>query len=601
MTTTARIAFAVLVCATFGAFFAAQELKTRPPEVQDVTRLSPYFSPNRDGRFDRARISFRLKQTDDVTATVVNRDGDTVTTLVDDRTLPAGRRLRLVWDGTDARRRTVPDGTYRIRLNLRRQGRAVLIPRNVIKDTKPPEVVVDSIGPAKTVGPELLPNAAGEPATVNFSAPGRHKEIVVYRTDVRPARPVFDKPVRLDDDARNWAWNGTVDGRRLAAGTYVVVVRARDAAGNIGTSVPEPPRTDYGRPFPGRGGITIRYLRAQGPSGPVTAGQTARVAVEAPRASFQWRLRRVGDSRIVRRGSGSRTRVVRFRAPGGKSGLYLFEVNTRTRRTSTPVMVQSAAARPVLVVAPTTTWQGLNAADDDGDGQPDTLTAGLPVRLARPYVKDGLPPQIRRHEALLLSQLDRKGRRYDLTTDVALARGEGPKLDGHRGVIIAGDARWLDARVARSLRSFVRAGGRLLSVGTRSLRRSVTQTPGLRALAPTLPTQRDLFGARLRPIARPATPVALVNVVDKIDLFAGTAGQFDDVAAFEETLDVRGGRDAVAAAAATQDGQRSVIVAARDGRGLVIRTGMPEFSAGLRERPELRELLDRLWTLLGRR
>jgi hypothetical protein len=255
----------------------------------------------------------------------------------------------------------------------------------------------------------------------------------------------------------------------------------------------------------------------------------------------------------------------------------------------------------VLVVLPATTWQGLNVADDDGDGQPDTLTAGLPVRLARPYVKDGIPPQIRRHEALLLSQLDRKGRRYDLTTDVALARGEGPKLDGRRGVIIAGDARWLDARVARSLRSFVRAGGKVLSLGTRSLQRSVTQTPGLRAIGPTQPTQRDLFGARLRPIARPAAPVTVVNVVDKIDLFAGTAGQFDDVDAFEETLDVRGGSDAVAAAAATQDGERSVIVAARLGKGLVIRTGMPDFSANLRERPELTELLDRLWTLLRSR
>ena len=56
MTTTARIVFAVLVCATFGAFFVAQELKSTPPLVQDVTRQSPYFSPNRDGRVDRARI-----------------------------------------------------------------------------------------------------------------------------------------------------------------------------------------------------------------------------------------------------------------------------------------------------------------------------------------------------------------------------------------------------------------------------------------------------------------------------------------------------------------------------------------------------------------
>ncbi len=601
MTATARIAFAVLVCATFGAFFAAQELKTRPPEVQEVTRQSEYFSPNRDGRLDRARISFQLKQTDDVTATVVNRAGDTVTTLVDDRLLPAGQRLRLVWDGTDDRRRTAPDGTYRIRLNLRRQGRAVLIPRNITKDTEPPKILVDSISPAKTLGPELLPRADGKPATVNFSAPGRHKEVLVLRTDVRPARPVFDKPIRLDDDAKNWSWDGTADGRRVAAGTYVVVVRARDAAGNIGSSVAVPPRSDYGEPFPGRGGITIRYLRAQGPVGPVSAGETARVAVEAVGARFQWRLRKVGGSGVARRGSGTRTRVVSFKAPGGKSGLYLFEVNTRTRNTATPLVMQSATRQPVLVVLPTTTWQGLNPADDDGDGRPDTLTAGLPVRLARAYIKDGVPPQIRRHEALLLAQLDREGRRYDLTTDVALARGEGPKLAGHRGVIIAGDARWLDGRVARSLRSFVRGGGKLLTLGTRSLQRSITQTPGLRAITPTQPTPRDLFGFRLRPVVRPAAPVPVVNVVDKIDLFAGTAGQFDDVAVYEQTLDVRGGSDAVRAAAATQDGERSVIVAARVGKGLVIRTGMPEFSANLRGRPELAELLDRIWTLLRRR
>ena len=52
MTATARIAFALLVGATFAAFFAAQELKTTPPNVQDV-RATRVFSPNRDGRNDR--------------------------------------------------------------------------------------------------------------------------------------------------------------------------------------------------------------------------------------------------------------------------------------------------------------------------------------------------------------------------------------------------------------------------------------------------------------------------------------------------------------------------------------------------------------------
>lgn len=600
MTRFARIVFALLVGATFAAFFVAQALKSTPPRVEFT--VTPRFSPNKDGRFDRARIAFSLKRTDDVTVSVITREGDPVRRLLDNRTLRAGRLLRLPWDGRTDEGRIVPDGVYRVRLNLRRQGRAILLPRNIEKDTRPPRIAVTAIGPVRAPGAELLPREDGEPARVTFRAPGRRKQILVYRTDVRPIRQVFDEPVRLRDDATRWEWDGTVNGRRVAAGTYLVVVRARDRAGNVGSSVPLPPRFEYGRPLPGRGGITVRYLRARSPAAPVMAGENALVAVESAGARFTWTLRRVGTGAIRKRGSGSRSRRVRFAAPGGKSGLYLFEVRTRTRRTATPLVVQSRRQRDVLVVLPVTTWQGLNPVDDDGDGRPDTLPAGLPARvLGRPYVKDGIPPQIRRNEALLLTQLDREGRRYDLTTDVALARGEGPRLAGHRGVIIAGDARWLDGRVGRALRSFVRDGGRVLSVGTSSLRRSVTLTPHGRATAPTLPTARDLFGARLRPVVRPPAPVTVVNAADEIDLFAGTTGQFGGIEAFEQTVDVRGGSDAIAAAAATQDDARQVIVASRLGDGLVIRTGMPGFSASLRDDPALAELLDRIWTLLRTR
>jgi hypothetical protein len=598
VTATARIVFALLVGATFGAFFAAQELKSTPPRVE--FSVTPFFSPNRDGRHDRARVRFSLKRSDDVTVSVVTRDGDTVRRLIDDRRIRAGQDVRVPWDGRTAAGRSVPDGIYRVRLSLRRQGRAILLPRNIDKDTTPPKVLVSSIGPVNQPGAELLPTDSGEPVRVNLQAAGRRKEIEVLRTDVSPARPVFDKPIKLGDDGAPWEWDGTAAGRRVAAGTYLVVARARDRAGNVGTSVPLPPRFEYGRPLPGRGGITVRYLRARAPAAPVRAGEDALVAVESAGARFRWTLRRVGTSAIRKRGSGTRSRRVRFVAPGGKSGLYVFEVRTRTRRAATPLVVQSQQQREVLVVLPVTTWQGRNPVDDDGDGRPNTLDAGLATRvLGRPYVRDGIPPQLRRHEALLLAQLDREGRRYDLTTDVALARGEGPRLDGHRGVIIAGHARWLDGRVARALRSFVRGGGNVLSVGTQSLRRSVTLTPGGRAVTPTLPTQRDLFGARLRPIVR--EPVTLVNVADEIDLFAGTAGQFGGIDAFEQTLDVRGADGAIAAAAATQDGARRVIVASRLGQGLVIRPGLPDFSASLQDNAELAELLDRIWTLLRTR
>ena len=380
-----------------------------------------------------------------------------------------------------------------------------------------------------------------------------------------------------------------------------MIVRARDTAGNVGSSAPAPPTLGFRRTFRGRGGITVRYLTAQSRSEPFTAGARAAVAV-ASVTRFRWTLRRIGERTIRNRGSGSRSRVVRFAAPRGKSGVYLFEARTRGRKVAAPVAVQGAENRDVLVVLPATTWQGLNPVDDDGDGSPNTLSAGLPVRIGRPFVKSGLPEQLPRGEALLLAQLDREGHRYDLTTDVALARRAGPTLAGHRGVILAGDTRWLDAGVARSLRRFVRDGGRLLSVGTQSLRRTVTLTPRGRAIDPTLPTPRDLFGARLRPVERsgPAAQVTLTNVVDDVQLFAGTEGQFTGIESFEQTIDVRGGAAAIAAAAATQDGRRNVIVASRLGKGLVMRPGLPDFSASLRKNAELAGLLERMWTLLSR-
>jgi hypothetical protein len=601
VTAAVRIAFALLVGATFAAFFVAQELKSTPPLVQDL-KVTPFFSPNRDGRFDRAHASFVLKRTDDVTVTVIDHSGDVVRELADDRHLPVGRRMTIVWDGRDAEGRMLRDGVYRIRANLRRQARSVTLPRNIRKDTRPPGVLVTSIGPMrdKVPRPELVPNADGEPARVSFRAPPHHEEALVYRTDVQPARPVFDAPVELPDGATRWTWNGTVDGRRVAPGTYLVVVRARDLAGNVGSSSPIPPRFAFREPLRGRGGITVRYLTAQGPSAPVTAGDQAAVAVDSVDQRFRWTLRRVGDRGIRKRGRGTRSRVVHFPAPRGTSGLYLFEARTRTHRVAAPLVVQSRRPRDVLVVLPVTTWQGDNPVDDDGDGRPNTLDAGLPVGIGRPYAAGGLPAQLPTQEALLLAQLDRNHRRYDLTTDVALARGTGPRLDGHRGIILAGDTRWLDARVATALRGFVRSGGHLLSVGTDSLRRSVTiDAAGERAVSPTLPTERDLFGARLRPVVR--APVSLVNVVDKIGLFGGTEGLFGGVDAFEQTIDVRGGSAAIAAVAATQPGDRQVIVASRFGDGLVIRPGMADFSAKLATSPELATFLERAWTVLRQR
>ena len=595
MTLLARLTFAALVIATFGAFFATQRLKRTPPPVNAIL-ATPLFSPNSDGRKDRARVSFTIKKDDDVTVDVVARDGDRVRRLADGRALKAYRRLSLAWDGRDDDGREVNDGTYRYRVALRREGRTVTLPDAVVKDVTPPKPRVLSIGPiASTVpSPEMFPNRRGEPMRVRLFVPGRNAGVLVYRTDTQTPQLVLERGVPSGETT--WTWDGTgEDGRSLPSGTYVVAARSRDKAGNIGTSPsPLPPHPPYGRRLGGKGGVQIMSLAAGPPTAPVEATADAEFLVVSAGRRYTWRVRRVGERDPRSDGSGTRTRVV-LQAPGGKSGMYLFEVRTANRAVQVPFAVQSVRQERVLVVLPVTTWQGRNKVDDDGDGWPDTLEDGLPVRTARPYAGGVLPEGVAEHVGPLLAAIDRAGLRYDITTDVALARGQGPKLDGHTGVVLAGDTRWMDGGVQRSLRAWVRDGGRLLQTGTGSLRRSVAVTPA-RIEAPTQPTPRDLFGARLGNVT-PAPGLTLTNTVDRIDLFRGTDGQLGPFDAYEATSSV-GADERILAVASTPDAQHDVLVASRFGKGVVVRLGVPDFSARLSTDPELVTLLKRTWTLL---
>jgi hypothetical protein len=285
------------------------------------------------------------------------------------------------------------------------------------------------------------------------------------------------------------------------------------------------------------------------------------------------------------------------RPPNGKSGLFLYEVNTRDRQARVPLAVDDRKDNRVLVVLPATTWQGRNPVDDDGDGLPNTLEGGGPVRLARVFARDGLPQGLTEDEGPLLAHLDRTGLRYDLTTDVALAVGRGPQLEGHRGVLLAGDTVWLTSDVRRRLRAFA-AGRRhtVVSLGTDSLRREVEQTRD--ALTdPTLPDRADLFGARLGPVRERTVDLSILEDDPALQLFAGGEGLFAGVERWEPTTDVGGEARALATAVAPPD-NTPVIVAVRYGRGLVIRTGIPGFATRLSTDVESQELLGRIWTLL---
>jgi hypothetical protein len=560
--------------------------------------VTPVCSPNSDGRRDGCRAAFLLKKGDEVTVRVVGRDQNVVDTLVADRSLAAFRNLRVLWKGRTASGAAAPDGTYHFQVTLRHQGRSILLPKPFTVDTTSPRPTVASIGPTKdkVPRPELFPNPRGTPLQIRVVTPStrRPTEVFVYRTDPRPSpQPIAQlKTLR---ESGTVTWDGTVHGRRVQPGTYVVAVRTRDAAGNIGSSPASlPPRPGYGQTLPGRGGITIRYLGVQPPLAPVVTGEKAVFGVDARRAAYTWSVRHVGEPRPRKRGRGTRP-ILGITAPGRRSGLYLLSLRTRRHGTEVPFAVQGLTHAPVLVVLPAILWQGTNPVDDDGDGLADTLTRGVPVLRGRVFAR-GLPDDLVRRVAPLLIALDHAGRRYDLTTDLSLAAGDGPPVEGHSGVLFAGDETWLPARLQRGLAAYVRRGGRVATFGTDSFRRTVRLTPR-RLLDPTTASPLDAFGFAPRALVRKRTTLTVAD--DKVDLFRGDVfggtGVFSEDA-YEPISPPSGAR--VLARATTPDGA-SAILAASVGRGMAIRVGLPDLGARLSHPGNETALVKRVWELLS--
>jgi hypothetical protein len=600
MTRLAAGVFGVLVVATFGAFFLAQRLKNSPPVVGEI-HVFPFVSPNNDGRFDKARLTFQPKETDDISVAVLDSSGDEVRQLLSSRHVHAGELVRLLWDGRTDDGGRAPDGRYRYRITLRHQGRSVKLASSVRLDTTPPRPRVVSVGPFKSPGPEIVPLPDGGDAEVHLQAPGYKPVIRLFKTGPGATRKVLEEP--LSDGATEWRWNGTVDGRPVSPGTYVATIETRDKAGNRGLSPPLDrrglPAATYAGKLPGHGGITVRYLGVRPPSLPTTAGEEMEVNVDARQQPWRWSLRRVGTNQATpsRRKTSPR---VRLHAPGKESGVYLMRVNTATHSTTVPVAVQSREQHRVLVVLPVMTWQGRNSLDDDGDGLPNLLDRGVGVKLDRVYAGDGLPAGFATREAPLLAWLDRNHHRYDITTDVALATNRGPRLQGHKGVILPSDVRWLPRSLQQRLRRFVRDGGAVASFGIDSLRRQVTISPRRRLVGPTPAATTDLFGARLHPPEQLSAPSNVVLKTDEIEFFAGTDGAFGPFSSIQEADSL--GAEPLASAV-TEDPPSSLptLAASRLGKGLVLRFPLPELPAKAASGDlQTTALLNRTWTLLSR-
>lgn len=595
MTRLARAVFVVLVGATIAAFFTAQRLKGEPAVAQ-VRSLDAVFSPNGDAVKDVNRFRVELRDRREVSVDVVDAAGDAVRRLVDRATVGPQAPLRLRWDGRTDDGKTVPDGRYRVRVTLRREGRAVTVPRTTLVDTQAPRPRVRAIQP----GPIIAPGSA--PISIDVGSVSRRlaKRARVYRLDGGAPHAVAEVPAVTD--TRTLQWDGKVDGRPAPVGLYLVQVTARDRAGNDGTTPAHvPPERGEVR---GKAGFAVRAIAAEPPVRPVTSGQKITINVDARGRPYRWQLRRIGARKPVAHGRGAALEPVQLTAPRGDSGVYLLELTTGKYATSVPVLVQSRERARMLVVVPTLTWLGGEAVDERFDGVIDTLANGSPVSWPR-VQPDGLPAGLRNDVAPLLRFLDRAGVRYDLTSDLDLALSRSPRASDRPGVLLAGAERWIPRGYARRLRDYVADGGRLASIGVDSLRSGVTLranregTAG-RLLRPTQPALTDAFGTRLEPLRRLKSPATLTLIGGDAGygLLAGFDGTLEGLSTLEESDPPQAGRGRLLAAlgveTAPQDEgavpdqlpapARPAIAATQIGKGVMIRVGVPDWARRLADR-----------------
>jgi hypothetical protein len=404
---------------------------------------------------------------------------------------------------------------------------------------------------------------------------------------------------------RTAPWDGRVSAgpertEPAPEGDYAFTVAVRDKAGNL-TEAPQPvPRAPTARP---RTGVSVRNFTLRGPLSAVTAGAFAHLEVGPVDRSFDFAVSRLGDPERILHGGRVAGRF-RIRIPSRmRTGVYVVRVRAGESRAVWPLAVAGlpprsarGEARP-LVVLPALTWQGLNRVDDDADGFADRLPFSASVRLDRPFAGGGMPLRFDAEVSPLLRWLDRERLPYDLTTDLALARQEGPALGNAPGVAFAGSELWLPEELLGRIREYVADGGVVAAFGADSFRRTIA-LDGDVASDPSPPSRANAFGERTELSRTSTAPFEVFE--DRLGLFEDVSDLFGEFTVFESSLDLP--RGATRASAAGREAEQPAFLAYDLGDGLVLRLGTPQWARELEEAAlslELPQVTNRIWDVLS--
>jgi len=245
-------AFAVLVVLTVAAFFITQHLKTVAPPILWPQldpgginpvggRVCPYYDEGPIS-YRRTHLSFELGDTSDtVEVDVVSASGRLVDTISSGRPLAKLQRAYFAWDGRNSRGRIVSDGIYYFRVVLEHEGFPEELTQHPLRirthDPKPRLIGVNVSGDRPGTPERAAVLTAGRGDVVIHFEPDHYRgaEILIYRRRPDGSLSQVDSFYTSAHTGRA-TWNGRIGSRTAPPGTYVIGLRVKDIACNLGTT-----------------------------------------------------------------------------------------------------------------------------------------------------------------------------------------------------------------------------------------------------------------------------------------------------------------------------------------------------------------------------
>jgi len=247
------------------AFVYTEKLKLTPSPILGP-QIDKVFSPVCECDTDTATISFRLRSRDRLTVDMIDEDGDSVRTLVQDSPTPRGR-VTIYWNGRDDSASIVPEGSYRPRVHLAAERRTIVLPNPIRVDVTPPRVELVALSP-RVFSPDG--DGRADRVVARYTVDERASVLLYVDGAQRVRKRGQQKAGRIE-------WFGLLDGEPQPQGVYRLSLGARDAAGNLGPPTPERP-------------VVIRYVALGRERIEVVAGARFAVLVLSDAARVDWRL-----------------------------------------------------------------------------------------------------------------------------------------------------------------------------------------------------------------------------------------------------------------------------------------------------------------------